>query len=108
MNERIESLEKMLEKDPDDLFAHYSLGMEYASAGQYDQAVAEFQRCIELEADYLAAYVEGAKSLRSAGRLGEARKMFSAAMELAARIGEKHACDFIQQQLDSIAPGACL
>lgn len=105
MTERIAEIEKMLADSPDDLFLHYSLGMEYASAEQFDQAIAEFRRCIELESEYLAAYVEGGKCLRSAGKLAEARDVFAQGMELASTTGESHMRDFIQQQLDSIPAG---
>lgn len=102
MANRIADIERMLTEDPDDVFLHYSLGMEYASAEQFDKAVAEFKRCIELQSEYLAAYVEAGKCLRSMGDLPAARDTFAAGMELAATSGESHMRDFIQQQLDSI------
>ena len=104
MTSRIDDITKMLADTPDDVFLRYSLGMEYASAEQFDRAVSEFKRCIELEAEYLAAYVEAGKCLRSMGKLGEARNIFAAGMELAATSGESHMRDYIQQQLDSIPP----
>lgn len=102
MTDRIDEIGKMLADSPDDVFLHYSLGMEYASGGQFCRAVTEFRRCIELEGGYLAAYVEAGKCLRSAGKLAEARDVFATGMELAATSGESHMRDFIQQQLDSI------
>jgi len=104
MPDRISDILSMLEKDPTDVFLHYSLGMEYASVGRYDQAVAQFNRCIELDAGYLAAYSEAGKALRSADLLDEAREMFAAGMKLAAMQGQTHVRDFIRQQLDSL-PG---
>ena len=102
MSDRIEALLAMLEKSPDDVLLNYSLGMEYSSAGHYAQAVERFQKCIDLDGDYIAAYVEAGKALRSAGELQEAREMLAAGMELAARGGESHVRDYIQQQLDSL------
>ena len=102
MSERIDSIRRMLEKDPSDVFLHYSLAMEYASAGAHEDALAEFRKCIELDEGYLSAYVEAGKSLRSAGRVDEAREMFAAGMELAALQGESHVRDYIQQQLDGL------
>ena len=46
----------------------------------HEQALAAFGRCVELNADYVAAYVESGKSLRALGRLDEARDMFAAAL----------------------------
>lgn len=100
--DRIAAIESMLAKTPNDVFLHYSLGMEFASAGRHDQAVDEFRKCVELDGGYLAAYVEGGKSLRSAGRLDEARAMFQAGLELAAQKGDHHMQDFIRQQLEGL------
>ncbi len=102
MNDRIEKIISMLERTPNDTFLHYSLGMEYISAERFDDAVDSFQKCVELDENYLAAYVECGKALRSAARLDEARQVFSQAMELAVTQGESHMRDFIQQQLDAL------
>ena len=102
MADRVQTILSMLKKSPDDVFLRYSLGMEYASAGRYAEAVAEFRRCIELDETYLAAYVEAGKSLRSAGDLEAARDVFTAGLELACRRGEAHIDDFIRQQLDGL------
>ena len=102
MSDRIESIRKMLESDSSDIFLHYSLGMELASAERHSEAVTAFGRCIELDESYLAAHVEAAKALRSCGDLDAARDAFAGAMELAALQGETHVRDYIQQQLDSL------
>ena len=102
MAERIEQIKSMLEKDPADVFLHYSLAMEYAAGERFDEAAEEFGKCVELDDEYLPAYVEAGKSLRSAGRLDEARDIFAAALDVAIAKGETHMRDFIQQQLDAL------
>jgi len=102
MPDRVQSLMAMIAKQPSDVFLHYSLGMEYVSTSQFDKAVAEFHNCICLDADYLAAYVESGKAMRSAGQLEQAREMFASGLELAAMQGENHTRDYIQQQLDAL------
>jgi len=102
MADRIDAIRAMLENSPEDVMLHYSLGMEYASAGRHDEAIAAFRRCQALDADYLPGYVEEGKCLRSAGRLEEARRAFAAAMEMAAMQGKTHVRDFVQQQLDGL------
>jgi len=102
MNDRIKAIEQMIETSGEDVFLRYSLGMEYAGAGEHARAVESFRKCIELEGDYLPAYVEAGKSLRAAGDSAGAREMFTAGMELAAVRGERHVRDFIQQQLDAL------
>ena len=102
MADRIKALEAMIAAEPNDVFLHYSLGMELAAGGKPDKAVKEFENCIRLDDGYLAAYVEAGKVLRTAGRLEGARTMFSSAMELAVLKGESHVRDYIQQQLDGL------
>ncbi|RPI60486.1 MAG: tetratricopeptide repeat protein, partial [Planctomycetaceae bacterium] len=80
MADRITTLQAMIAKSPGDVFLHYSLGMEYAAGGQFDAAVTEFRQAIAIDATYVPAYVEAGKSLRSAGRLGEAREIFAAGL----------------------------
>ena len=102
MCERIERIRKMLADKGDDPFLIYSLGMELASAERFEEAAAQFRRCLELDGDSLPACAELGKALRSAGRLEEAREVFAAGMELAAQQGEAHMRDYLQQQLDSL------
>lgn len=102
MTDRIEQIRSMLEAEGDDVFLHYSLAMELVGAGQYQEAVASFRRCIELDPSHLPAHVEAAKALRSAGDLAAARELFTHAMEMAALAGETHVRDYIQQQLDGL------
>ncbi|MHC4294620.1 MAG: tetratricopeptide repeat protein [Planctomycetota bacterium] len=102
MAERIEQIKSLLEASPQDVFLHYSLAMEYAGLNRIDEALDEFYKCIELDSDYLAAYVEAGKCLRTAGRGDEARKVFTAGLEIAERKGEAHTCDYIRQQLDGL------
>ena len=99
---RIAMIQGMLQRTPNDVFLHFSLAMEHVSAGQADEAVAEFRKCAELDPAYIPAYVEGGKCLRTAGRFDEARAMFQAADKLAAAIGDAHIRDYIRQQLETL------
>ena len=105
MADRIAALQKLLARDERDVFLHYSLAMEYFSAGRHDLAAAQFGRCIELDPNYLAAYVEGAKCHRAAGQLDPAREMFARALDLAQRLKQTHTEDYIRQQLEGLAKG---
>ena len=105
MADRIAALQKLLARDERDVFLHYSLAMEYFSAARHDLAAAEFRRCIELDPNYLAAYVEAAKCHRAAGQLDPAREMFARALDLAQRLKQTHTEDYIRQQLEGLAKG---
>ena len=102
MTDRIAAIQAMLAKEPADVFLHYSLGMEYMSRKEFESAVSAFRRCIELDSNYVPAYVEAGKCLRSLGRLDEARDMFTAALIPASKLSETHTRNYIQQQIDSL------
>lgn len=104
MSDRVEAILKLLARNPQDVFLHYSLAMEHVSSGRHDQAAPEFERCIALDAGYLPAYVEGGKSLRAAGRAAEARDLFTRGLSVAQSRNDTHAQDYIRQQLQGLAP----
>ena len=102
MASRVEQITELLTKDPDDVFLHYSLGMEYVSAKNFDKAVESFVRCCELDGSYLPAMVEMGKALRSAGKFSEARAVFDKALHAAKAAGQQHVIDNVQMQLDGL------
>jgi len=102
MSDRMARIEKMLASSPADPFLHYSLGMEFASAGDPERAAKQFLHVLELDADYLPAYVEAGKCLRSAGQLADARDLFTRGLHLAETRRDTHQADHIRQQLEGL------
>ena len=105
MADRIATIQAMLRENPDDVFLHYSLGLEYAGNGDHQKATEQFIECTRLDEGYLAAYVEAGKCLRSAGDLAAARERLAEALELAAMQGQEHTRDHIRQLLEAIPKG---
>ncbi len=99
-NSRIEILNQLLAQNPKDSFARYGLAMEHVRAGQFDQAVAEFERIIETDPNYTAAYFHGGQALEKLGRLDEARAIYAAGVEACTRVGNGHARSEMQAALD--------
>ena len=102
MTDRIDAIKAMLQKDPTDIFLHYSLGMEYVSSNRLEQAIEAFQQCVKQDAGYVPAYVELGKCLCAAGRLQTAREFFEKGLELARAKGLSHTADYILQQLQTL------
>jgi tetratricopeptide (TPR) repeat protein len=102
MSERIDAIKAMLRESPGDVFLLYSLGMEEVSRGCLDLASKAFAECITADADYLPAWIERGRVLRSGGNLDEARAVFEGALELAGRKGDAHASDMIRGQLEAL------
>src|SRR5262252_2793126 len=88
---RLQMLAQFLEMNPGDAFARYGLAMEYAKAGQTDQALAEFGKLLELHPDYTNGYFMAAQTLERKGRTPEAKSMLEKGIEAARRTGNKHA-----------------
>ncbi|MES2778754.1 MAG: hypothetical protein V4651_02555 [Bacteroidota bacterium] len=57
-NSRFDKLLEMLEKQPNDLFLHYALAMEYLSMQQPEKAQNLFEQIIAADEHYVAAYYQ--------------------------------------------------
>jgi tetratricopeptide (TPR) repeat protein len=88
---RIDALKRMLEQNPRDSFLRYGLAMEHRNAGDLEAAVAEFQRIIAANPDYVAAYFHGGQTLERLARVEEARAMYRSGIEASLRTGDAHA-----------------
>jgi tetratricopeptide (TPR) repeat protein len=99
---RLEMLTQFLEQNPGDAFARYGLAMEYSNAGQTEQALAEFNKLLELHPDYTNGYFMAAQALERTGRTAEAKSMLEKGMEAARRTGNKHALSEMTGMLEEL------
>ncbi len=97
---RLEILKSLLEQNPTDSFARYGLAMEYAKAGELEQAVTEFRAVIAGNADYSYAYFHGAQMLEKLNRLEEAREMYTQGIAAAQRTGDQKGLSELQGALE--------
>src|SRR5579863_9808466 len=97
---RLEVLKTMLSANPQDSFARYGLAMEYANAGQLEQAVAEFRTLLDHDEKYAAGYFHGGQAMEKLGRLEDARKMYEKGIEVTGRTGDAHTRSELQAALD--------
>ncbi len=102
MPDRMEMLKQFLAENPKDEFARYGLAMEYSKLGRYDEALAEFQRLLEVNPDYTAGYFMAAQTLVKADRSGEARQMLTNGIASAARTGNAHAKSEMEAMLQEL------
>lgn len=56
--ERIKNLLELLEKEPDDSFLNYALAIEYQNQGNTLQAIGMVEKIIEVNPNYLGAYLQ--------------------------------------------------
>ena len=87
-NSRIEQFRKMAEADPDNELGHFSLARELLAAGQFQQAVQSFERCLVLNPNISKAYQLEAQALLELNRRDEAIVKLTAGVERADERGE--------------------
>lgn len=66
---RLDKLHRLREADPTDADVPYMIAQEVAREGDHEQAVEWYDRCIELDPNYLYAYFHKAKSLEVNGSI---------------------------------------
>lgn len=99
-NDRIDILRGMVAANPSDTFARYGLAMEYAKGGQLQEAATEFNKLIEVNPKYPAAYFHGGQTLEKLGRIDDARAVYEKGIEVSRAMGDLHTSSELQAALD--------
>ncbi|QDU37888.1 hypothetical protein Mal4_22070 [Maioricimonas rarisocia] len=99
---RREKLEEMLKSSPEDAFLNYGLAMEEAREGNLEAALAQLQRVIELDADYVAAYFQQGQLLAQENRVDESRQRLTEGIAVAERVGDAHAAGEMREFLAAL------
>ncbi len=97
---RMEILRSMLEQDPANSFARYGVAMEYVNAGELERAAQEFQRLLDTNPDYVAAYFHGGQTFEKLGLPDAARALYERGVEACGRTGDAHTQAEIQTALE--------
>lgn len=99
---RKQQIEELLAEDPNDPFLRYGLAMEYAGAGQDEEAVRCFQELLQVAPDYVPAYMQAGRTLVRLHREDEARAMFRAGIAVARQKGDEHAAGEMEGFLENL------
>jgi tetratricopeptide (TPR) repeat protein len=98
----IEQIREKLQEEPDDVFLNYSLAMLQKKEGLDQEALASFERCIELDPDYIAAYFHKGMYLASLGEVEQARTELETGIERARSCGDEHALGEMTEFLSAL------
>jgi predicted Zn-dependent protease len=90
---RREQIEKMLSESPNDLFLNFALAMEFAKEKCVEEAVAQFDRVLEIDPQHVPAYLQQARTMIDGGRNDDAREILNRGIGVARDIGDSHAAD---------------
>lgn len=97
---RIDVLKNMVAQNPGDSFSRYGLAMEYANAGNLEQAITEYKTLLSGNPKYAAGYYHAGQAFEKLGRLDDARAMYRKGIEITTQIGDLHTCSELQAALD--------
>ena len=100
--DRIGKLNRILEKDPNDSFARYALGLEMAGKGETQLAVSLFQEVIQRNPAYIPAYQQLGYAYEKLGRRADALETFRRGIEAATQQNDLHARGEMQEALDEL------
>ena len=101
--DRAATLKQFLDANPNDSFARYGLAMEHIRTGDAQAAISEFQKLVEINPDYTAAFQMAAQTLIKIGQNHDAKSWLEGGIACAARTGNSHAKAEMQAMLDEIA-----
>jgi len=89
--DKLAALTQILTANPNDTFARYGLAMELVSQHKVEQALVEFERCIQTDPDYVPAYQMSAQTLAANAHPELAIARLHHGISAANRTGNQHA-----------------
>lgn len=105
--QRIAQFENMVQADPENDMAHFSLGSAYAQAERHADAAESFRRCIALNPSMSRAYQLGGDALIKAGQVDAAADLLTKGFTAAAARGDllpKNAMAALLRQINRPVP----
>lgn len=95
-------LEELLKSEPDDVFLMYAVAKACVSEGDLHAGLAQFDKVIAVNADYVPAYFQKGQALAEAGNVSAARESLRQGIEVAQRTGDSHALGEMTEYLDML------
>ena len=99
---RREQLEELLETNPDDVFLHYALALEYVSAGDVSEGLQKLAELTDRNPDYVAAYFRRGQILADQNEVDDAREILTRGIEVARKTRDAHAEREMSEFLDTL------
>jgi len=90
-HEKIKRLRDLAESEPDDSLTQFLLGRELMEVKEFEEATQAFEKSVQLNPQYTAAYRYLGDSHRLAGNLARAREIYEAGITVAQATGDLQA-----------------
>ena len=101
-SDRLEKLQQMLAKDPNDTFLLYGIAMEHKKLNDPAAALDFFDRVTSLDPGYCYAYLQKGLVHESQGDTDAAKQAYREGIEAAIKKGDDHARGEIEAALSMI------
>jgi tetratricopeptide (TPR) repeat protein len=99
---RKEQLISLIEKEPQDIFLHYALAMEYMSESDIENAIAKLEWIRNINPSYLPVYYQLGNLLAESDQEKAAIDIYNQGIELALKQGENKTAGELRSALDEL------
>lgn len=104
MTHRREKIEAMLAEDPQDIFLRYSLALEFAKEGRYDESISGLRELAHEDPPYVPAFFMAAQQFVQHQEIEAARSMLRDGIAAARAQNDAHAAGEMSEFLASLGP----
>ncbi len=102
MSDRIEKLQELLEKSPDDLFLNHAMALEWIKAGNEILAKEYFDKNLANDPNYVATYYHLGKLLERRGEVEHAINIYQQGMTMARQIKDNHSLSELRSACEEL------
>ena len=99
MSSRLEQLESLAGKNPDDNFIQYAIALEYVSTGRFREATDILEASMKRDPTYVPAFHQAARTYEQMDELDDARRCFELGIACAIEQGDAHARGEMEESL---------
>ena len=99
---RLEKLQDLLALDPGDSFTRYAIGLEFAKAENYSEAIRVLEDLRVRDPGYVPTYYMLAGYYHHTGNDASAKLIYQEGISVARSTGDRHAMSELQSALDGL------
>ena len=90
-SDKLTTLFSMLDRQPNDTFLLYGIGMEYKKLDDLPRAIEFFNKVLAVDSGYCYAYYQRAQAQEMSGDVPAAQASYQEGIAAATRVGDSHA-----------------